>query len=313
MSFFTGSAATVGAMFSGRGWPAANERIDEMLANDPRPTTTGFRNEFRTAGRYKDGSVSETSQLEATAVNMRRRFGTGAFRSFRQQIFDTANQVGVDERAAEARQEAREAADRSADQFRRQTASLGLTARQTAAAGARMSLNRAVAEASGGSAVRRTASNTARQAMSAAPSLEDMLLQQDFSATANLGNAQVQGRIRRAQEKAANKAARNASIAQGVGMVLSIAAIAASSEKWKDKEEKNPALLDKLKKLRIDKWKYKGDDENHIGPYAEEFNETFGTEGAAGDKQFINLMDAVGVALGSIKQLDEKVEALANG
>ena len=80
-----------------------------------------------------------------------------------------------------------------------------------------------------------------------------------------------------------------------------------SSEEAKDKKGKPKGLLDKLKKVRVDRWNYKGDEQEHIGPYAEEFNDTFET--GKEHRHGISVIDAVGVALGAIKELDKKVEA----
>ncbi len=69
------------------------------------------------------------------------------------------------------------------------------------------------------------------------------------------------------------------------------------------KENIAPAIkiLDKLKQLQINTWHYKGDSVKHIGPMAEQFRELFGV----GDGVTINLIDVVGVLLGSMKELAE--------
>lgn len=60
-------------------------------------------------------------------------------------------------------------------------------------------------------------------------------------------------------------------------------------------------VLNKLERLQINTWHYKGDAVKHIGPMAEQFKELFGV----GDGVTINLIDVVGVLLGAMKELAE--------
>jgi hypothetical protein len=60
-------------------------------------------------------------------------------------------------------------------------------------------------------------------------------------------------------------------------------------------------VLDKLKKLQINTWHYKGDKVKHVGPMAEQFKELFGV----GDGVTISIIDVIGVLLGSMKELAE--------
>lgn len=65
-------------------------------------------------------------------------------------------------------------------------------------------------------------------------------------------------------------------------------------------------ILNSVNELNLDKWKYKGIDKEHIGPYAEEFKELFNV----GDGQTINMIDAVGVLFASVKQLSKELREL---
>ncbi|KKM03380.1 hypothetical protein LCGC14_1775010 [marine sediment metagenome] len=93
----------------------------------------------------------------------------------------------------------------------------------------------------------------------------------------------------------------------GVGTGIG-AGIIASSESWKT--DKTPAedVLPALDKMRIERWRYKGDIDQalHIGPYAEEFHEAFNTE----DSKTIPIIDALGVALKGVQELSGKVSML---
>ncbi len=65
-------------------------------------------------------------------------------------------------------------------------------------------------------------------------------------------------------------------------------------------------VLEGLTELPIARWKYIGDDVEHIGPMAEDFQETFGV----GDGKTIHLADVSGVLLASNKALAKRLEAL---
>jgi hypothetical protein len=67
------------------------------------------------------------------------------------------------------------------------------------------------------------------------------------------------------------------------------------------KENIAPAdgILDKLERMHINTWHYKGDAVKHVGPMAEQFHELFGV----GDGVTLNLVDVMGVLLGAMKEL----------
>ena len=83
----------------------------------------------------------------------------------------------------------------------------------------------------------------------------------------------------------------------------------ASSRAFKENFEdlSNAEILSKVAQLNVQKWKYKGTDETHIGPIAEEFKELFEL-GVKGDKEHISTIDASGVALKAIQALMEEIE-----
>lgn len=84
-----------------------------------------------------------------------------------------------------------------------------------------------------------------------------------------------------------------------------------SSRAFKDNFEdlSNSDILFKLSQLNIQKWKYKGTDETHIGPIAEEFKDIFEL-GVKEDREHIATIDASGVALKAIQALIEEVKIL---
>jgi hypothetical protein len=82
----------------------------------------------------------------------------------------------------------------------------------------------------------------------------------------------------------------------------------ASSRDFKDQfaDINGDELLEKVNQLNIQKWNYKGTDESHIGPIAEEFKELFDV-GVKDDKKHISTIDASGVALKAIQELNKKL------
>jgi hypothetical protein len=74
------------------------------------------------------------------------------------------------------------------------------------------------------------------------------------------------------------------------------------------KESKRPVssgeILAAMKELPVERWKYINHKEDHIGPYAEDFRELFGV----GDGKTINVIDAIGVLMASVKALAKELD-----
>ena len=104
---------------------------------------------------------------------------------------------------------------------------------------------------------------------------------------------------------------------QGAGVFNTLgtvagAAIMASSKEYK--EDKAPArgVLDAVREMPVEEWSYKpgiADGGRHIGPYAEDFQKATGK----GDGKSIPVVDAIGVTLGAIRELDAKVSKMERG
>lgn len=65
-------------------------------------------------------------------------------------------------------------------------------------------------------------------------------------------------------------------------------------------------ILDRVARLPIETWRYKGDRIRHIGPMAQDFAAAFDV---GPDDRHIDLIDASGVALAAIQALVRRVEA----
>ena len=98
----------------------------------------------------------------------------------------------------------------------------------------------------------------------------------------------------------------------GLGSVLggigSIMGAMPSSKALKNKinTPSTKEILKSLKELDIDRWQYKGIEDTHIGPYAEDFQDKFNV----GNGQSINIIDALGVLFASVQELSKQVDLL---
>lgn len=99
----------------------------------------------------------------------------------------------------------------------------------------------------------------------------------------------------------------------GAGQLFG-AVLGMSSKEAKEDKREVRGVLEALKEMPVESWRYKQeavDDggEPHVGTYAEDFKKATGL----GDGKSINLMDAIGVTMGAVKELAEKVESIKGG
>ncbi|MGH2341809.1 tail fiber domain-containing protein [Segnochrobactraceae bacterium EtOH-i3] len=109
------------------------------------------------------------------------------------------------------------------------------------------------------------------------------------------------------------------SLMSGLGSVAGLALGNYLMKSDKDaKTDKAPAVgksLGAVKSLPpFESWRYKpgavpGDTERHIGPYAQDFQKATGL----GDGKSINVVDAIGVTMGAVKELAGEVDRLKAG
>lgn len=68
--------------------------------------------------------------------------------------------------------------------------------------------------------------------------------------------------------------------------------------------------LGAIRKMPVEKWRYKpgrGDGGEHVGTYAQDFTKATGQ----GDGKTIDMISAIGVTMGAIRDLDKKVDKMA--
>ncbi len=97
----------------------------------------------------------------------------------------------------------------------------------------------------------------------------------------------------------------------GNGAFLTIGGTWTNTSSRKKKEDFSDIngleLLQKIQKMPVQKWKYKGTNEYHIGPVAEDFYKLFGL---GTDDKGISTVDPAGIALAAIQEQQKIIEQL---
>lgn len=104
-------------------------------------------------------------------------------------------------------------------------------------------------------------------------------------------------------------------IAGGLGTAIGYgikAGAFASSKDYKTAKRKPMSVLDAVRDMPVEEWEYKqgmgdGGGKKHIGPYAEDFQRATGL----GNGKEISVMDAIGVTMGAVQELADKVDNMA--
>lgn len=101
-------------------------------------------------------------------------------------------------------------------------------------------------------------------------------------------------------------------VMSGLGTFAGFAMMSSKEAKKDKKSVPEGKSLEAVKGMPVDYWTYKegmGDGGSHVGTYAEDFKKQTGQ----GNGKEINVIDAIGVTMGAIKDLDKKVEKMARG
>lgn len=134
-------------------------------------------------------------------------------------------------------------------------------------------------------------------------------MQGNLAAQSGIGNMMNQGY----QNQVAAYNAENAGMA-GLGQLVGAGMSFFSSEDMKKDKASigRGKALDAVRNMPVESWRYKegvADGGQHVGPYAEDFKRETGL----GTGKQIQAQDAIGIALGAIKDLDAKIDALRDG
>lgn len=100
----------------------------------------------------------------------------------------------------------------------------------------------------------------------------------------------------------------------GLGTLAGVGLSMWSDEKVKKNKKpvKSGDGLKAVKKMPVEEWSYKpgkGDGGRHVGTYAQDFQKATGR----GDGKTIPVVDAIGITMKAVQDLDEKVEGIAQG
>lgn len=135
---------------------------------------------------------------------------------------------------------------------------------------------------------------------------------QGYQAQAQALNADKNSSIQAWSAEQQAQAQSSAGFGNMIGTVAG-AALMFSSEEFKEDKEPSEGNLAKVRSLPIEDWNYTpesgaGDpNERHTGTYAEDFQEATGR----GDGKTIPVIDAIGVTMGAVKELADKVDDLS--
>ncbi len=120
----------------------------------------------------------------------------------------------------------------------------------------------------------------------------------------NLYGKQLDGWAAQQQANATS----SAGVSSAVGS-LAGAAMMMSSKEVKENKSSVDGALDAVSDMPVERWDYKqgvADGGTHVGPYAEDFRAKTGL----GDGKTINVIDAVGVTMKAVQELNKKVDQL---
>ena len=104
--------------------------------------------------------------------------------------------------------------------------------------------------------------------------------------------------------------ANNASMMGVMSGIGSLAGAFMSSKKIKHDKKPSGGNLDAVKAMPVEQWTYNpgsGDGGTHVGPYAEDFAKETGM----GDGKSIDVISMMGVTMGAVKELAQKVDELS--
>lgn len=130
---------------------------------------------------------------------------------------------------------------------------------------------------------------------------------QGLAQQGNLLNTQYQQQMQSWQASQASASG----LLSGVGGILGLAFGSDETIK-KDKKKPGRSLLQAVENMPVEEWTYKpgkGDGGRHVGTYAQDFQRETGM----GDGKTINVIDAIGTAMGAIKELAAKVDTMGKG
>lgn len=135
-----------------------------------------------------------------------------------------------------------------------------------------------------------------------------------YGQQANLLNAEYGNRMQAWEANQASQGGLWGGLGSIAGAAISNPAMFSFLSDENVKTNKRPArgALRAVERMRVDNWDYKpgkGDGGSHVGTYSQDFQRETGL----GDGKTINVIDAIGTAMGAIKELSKKVDRVSRG
>lgn len=136
--------------------------------------------------------------------------------------------------------------------------------------------------------------------------------QQGYGQQANILNQQYQGQLNAWSIDQQANASSTAGLWSGIGTAAGMGMMAFSSKDFKEDKKPVEGALEAVESMPVEEWTYKegiADGGRHIGPYAEDFQAATGK----GNGKMIPVMDAVGVTMKAVQELNAKVDKMDKG
>lgn len=256
-------------------------------------------NQAAAAGQAKADVNTATAQQQAATARQQQAMGvdptSGAYQSIESQA-DTQAALN----AADAQNAARTQKQKEGVQMRSGVANQGLQTANLGNQTANLGLN------AGQSAVGTlTGANQGFYQNAALGGTGFNMAMKGYGGMGNMLNSLYQSQLAGYGAESAN----NAGMMSGLGSFVGGAAAFFSSKEVKEDKKKVDGTLPALNQLDVESWKYKDgveDGQHHIGPYAEDWKRVMGT----GDGKSIPVVDAVGVTMRAVQELDSKIDKL---
>jgi len=136
--------------------------------------------------------------------------------------------------------------------------------------------------------------------------------QQGYASQAGILNNQYQNQLSAWSAQNQADASASSSLWGGLGTAAGMGMMVFSSKEVKEDKTPVDGALEAVDSMPVEEWKYKDgveDGGRHIGPYAEDFQKATGK----GDGKTIPVVDALGVTMKAVQELNSKVDSLASG
>lgn len=251
----------------------------------PKPEETVFSKTLADIMKERQENARKFQPLEDRLIGDVEKFGTAEYE---------------EEQAGKAIASADDAADAAAGASDRNLASMGVNPNSGAYASRNrmLTLGRSLSRVSAGQNARDSTRRLAFDTLAGVSGRGDAKVGQAISAAGSGGQLYNQS-----QANAINARGQDDGMG-GFGQLLGVGLSMFSSRRLK-KNVRPSKAMEAARDMPVKDWTYKGDDEEHTGPMAEDAAKAIG-----GDGLTLNVGDVAGVALGATQDLDRRLRRL---